>query len=478
MTKYSSSMTSKVSSSIRERWQGAGGIGEVLRIALPLAMSTGCVSLALFTDRTMLHHHSGSEMAASMPGGNLFWTFVCFPVGVAGMTSAFISQYVGAHQYERIGRLLFQAIWLSVLAGIAVLGILPWAEDIFRATGQSEALIPLQSAYFRVLLWCGIAVILESALSGFFSGTDRPSIILWVNIAATLMNIVLDGVMIFGYAGFPELGIRGAAWATVISLWFKVLIYGYLIYARSDRKKFGLYSQMQVDLPLAKHLLTYSIPAGLQYLLESGGFMVIVLQIGQLGEAALSATSMAINFNILAFVPLMGISIAASVSVGRHLRETGPTLASRAARSALYVGAAYTAVCAAVYLFVPRWILGLYQLGTPDLESAQAAAIAVTLLRFVAAYCVIDALQLILAGALRGAGDTWFVLVASCSCTVGTIGLGWLLESMVPVDLLYWWWIVITAMVWALAVVFTWRFMSGRWQDKTLLEKSDLPPVH
>ena len=90
-------------------------IREVLQVAMPLMVSAGMFSLVLFADRTMLLWHDGESMSASMAAGNLFWVLVCLPVGVASMTGAIVSQYVGARQEERIGRFLWQSVWFSLL---------------------------------------------------------------------------------------------------------------------------------------------------------------------------------------------------------------------------------------------------------------------------------------------------------------------------------------------------------------------------
>ena len=89
---------------------------EVLRVALPLMVSAGTFSLVLFADRTLLLWFDGESMSASMAAGNLFWVLVCLPVGIASMTGAIVSQYVGANEEDQIGRFLWQSVWLSLLS--------------------------------------------------------------------------------------------------------------------------------------------------------------------------------------------------------------------------------------------------------------------------------------------------------------------------------------------------------------------------
>ncbi|MEM9369388.1 MAG: MATE family efflux transporter [Planctomycetota bacterium] len=198
------------------------------------------------------------------------------------------------------------------------------------------------------------------------------------------------------------------------------------------------------------------------YLTESGGFTVIVLRIGIFGDVPLRATTMAITFNMVAFIPLVGVSIAASVLVGRHLLQSGPARAARSVYAALIIGLLYSGTWLVVYLAVPDWLMSLYELNQNGEDSQQAIMIAKGLLKFVAIYVVLDAAQLIIAGALRGAGDTWFVLLSGFVASVIALAVGFNFEP--ETDLLYWWWWMVAFWIWLLATLMAARFLQGRWK--------------
>jgi MATE family multidrug resistance protein len=305
-------------------------------------------------------------------------------------------------------------------------------------------------------------------LSGFFSGTQRTRIIMWASVATGLLNVALDAWFIFGGLGVPALGIAGAAWASVIAFWFKAVIYSAVLLGPMFDARYRIRRGMAWDGKMLTKLMYFGIPAGLQYVTEAGIFTLIVLQIGQLGDIPLRATTMAINFNMVAFIPLIGVSIAASVLVGHHLTSTGVAGAIIATRSALAISLAYSAFWAILYIFFPDLLLSFYRLGQSDADTIEAIALARNLLRFVAVYVFFDSIQLILAGALRGAGDTWFVLgsaiVASAvAITIGLVGLDTAVERL-GITVLSWWWSIITLWVWLLAVVMVARYRGGRWQ--------------
>ncbi|MCO8124988.1 MATE family efflux transporter [Stieleria sp. TO1_6] len=440
---------------------------EVFRVAMPLMVSAGMMSIVLFADRTLLMFYDGVSMSASMAGGNLFWVIVCVPIGTAAMSGAMIGQLIGNNEPNKIGRLLWQTMWLSLMT-------VPWfiiaaiaAEPLFRWTGQPAELIAAETTYMRWLMLGGLGLVIESALSGFFSGTERTAVIMWVSIVSGLLNVILDVLLIFGWGGLPELGIAGAAIGSVIAFWFKVVCYGWILSRPHLEQRYQMRGGFCIDGPMMRNFLFFSLPSGLMYLTEAGAFTIIVLKIGQLGDVPLRATTMAINFNMVAFIPLVGIAIAASVLVGRHLLQNGPAFAVRTTLAALLMALVYSGAWALAYLLAGDWMLSLYRLGADDDHSVQAVELASGLLGFVALYVLVDAAQLIFGAALKGAGDTWYVLGAGATTSAVAITIGILFDP--GQQSLNWWWWIITFWIWALAILMTARFVGGRWKSMRMV---------
>jgi len=448
-------------------------IREVLQVAMPLMVSAGMFSLVLFADRTLLLWYDGESMSASMAAGNLFWVLVCLPVGVASMTGAIVSQYVGAGQEERIGRFLWQSVWLSLMTTPLFAGFAAIASQLFELASQPPELIQLEATYLRLLLLGAVGMVLETALSGFFSGTERTSVIMWVSVASGLLNLCLDLLLIFGSGPVPALGIAGAAIGSAAAFWFKVVCYAALLLRPKYESVYCLRKGFGFDGAVLGNLVFFGFPTGLMYLTESGGFTVIVLRIGTLGDVPLRATTMAINFNLIAFIPLVGVSIAASVLVGRHLLQSGPARAARSVYGALVIGACYSGTWLLAYLSIPDVMMSMYELNARGIQAGGTDAresidLARGLLRFVAIYVVLDATQLILAGALRGAGDTWFVLLSGVTASMIALVVGFTFEPSADQlnrdGQLYWWWWMVALWVWLLAMLMVARFIQGSWR--------------
>ncbi|MCA9136129.1 MAG: hypothetical protein KDB00_05205, partial [Planctomycetales bacterium] len=230
---------------------------------------------------------------------------------------------------------------------------------------------------------------------------------------------------------------------------------------------YGMRRGLRLDVPMMRNFLYFSIPSGLMYLTEAGAFTIIILNIGQLGDVPLRATTMAINFNMIAFIPLVGVAIAASVLVGRHLVQNGAEFAVRTASASLLIAFAYSSFWAVAFLTVGDWMLSFYGLAEPDENSDAAIQLAGGLIGFVASYVLVDAVQLILAAALKGAGDTWFVLAAGAAISIVSVGAGIVFDP--GNGSLTWWWWVITIWIWGLATTMTFRFLGGRWKSMRMV---------
>lgn len=466
-------------------------LAAVLRVAIPLMVSTGLFSVTLFVDRTFLLWYDGTQMGASMAAGNVFWVSICIPVGITSMTGAIVSQYIGAGQPERVGRFLWQSVWMAVaftpmMATVAYLG-----DDLFRWTGQDPSLWTAETTYLRILLLGGVGSVLESGLSGFFSGTHRTATILWVSVIAAIINIVLDAFFIFGSATLglgdwlPAGGIAGAAIASVLSFCFKGLAYAWLLLSNDEiASKYQTRIAPVFDGQMFRKLLFFGFPTGLMYTTEAGAFTIIVLQIGTLGDIPLRATTMAINFNMVAFIPLVGVSVAASVLIGQALTggdraaagslrddEASPHDVMSIARAAIFVALIYSGTWATIYWLLPSMLIDGYGVGGQS-DSAMAAEIAKGLLGYVALYIVADGLQLVMAGILRGAGDTWFVWAAGVTASTVAVITGLFFEPPADGsagDPLLWWWRVILGWIWLMAILMAIRFVSGRWRTMRMV---------
>ncbi|MEN6459477.1 MAG: MATE family efflux transporter [Thermoguttaceae bacterium] len=455
-------------------WARPCGARDVLKISVPLITSMAALTVMTFIDRMFLLWYSEESMAAVLPSGMLHFSMICLPLGIASYVNTFVAQYHGAGQPQRIGPALSQGVRLGFYCIPLFLLLIPIAPWIFKMAGHEPALAAQETLFFQACSFGAGAEITAAALSALFTGLGETRVVMVVDSSAALLNGLLDYGWIFGHFGLPALGIEGAGWATVVALWFRVVAYLALTMLPRYRRPYRLWHDRSFDLPLFRRLLKFGVPNGLQLLVDVAGFTLFLLIIGRLGPKDTAATTLAFNVNALAFIPMLGLGVALSTLVGRQLGRNRPDMASRATWTALWLAGLYMGTMALVYVLLPDVLLMGHALRTPPAEFAQLRATTVVLLRFVAAYCLFDAMNVVFCGALKGAGDTRFVMIVSLSVTplplvAALVGMRYWNGGLL------WCWMVITGWVLTTAFIYAARFLHGQWRHMRVIEPELLP---
>ncbi len=457
------------SNPLAQWWTRPCGGREVLAISLPLVISMGSWAAMHFCDRVFLSWYSQQAMAASLPAGVLYFTLLCLPLGVAMYVNTFVAQYVGAGRPERVGLVVWQGVRVGALVAPLYVAAIPLAPLVFRAAGHEAELAQLETLYLQVLTFGAGAWIAGGALSAFFTGRGATRVVMAVDSSAALLNIVLDYAWIFGRFGLPAMGIEGAAWGTVVANWFRLGVYLWLVLRPAYRERYQIAAGFRFDRPLFLRLLRYGGPNGLQLLAEVSAFTLFILLVGQLGEQAMAATTAAFNVNNFAFVPMLGLGMGLTAIVGQKLGANRPDLAARATWTALLMAWAYMGAMAALYVFAPDLFLLGHKAGMSEAEYAALRSTTVVLLRFVAAYCLFDAMIVVFAGALKGAGDMLFIFLTNVLMAPPLVLSVWIGVRFFDLGL-YWSWVCVTGWVCALGTCYAARFLQGRWRTMRVIE--------
>ena len=441
-----------------------GSMRELLCTAVPLMVSSGTQALMNAADRAVLAGWSADALAAVSPASMLYWTCICIPLGVVLYANTFIAQYDGAGRHEGMMAALWQAAWIALLAGVLLPILIPVSRFVLIGFGQQPEIAELQSIYFNTLCGGSSLVLLSSALSCYFAGRRRTRLVMTVGFVSVGMNFFLDWLLVFGWGVIPALGIRGAALATLCARFCEILIYGLLIAKESRSHGFPLLEHCR---PTADYLLKYlrfGLPSGMHFFVDYSGFAAFLLMIGSVGGNALGATNLAFSVNGLIFVPLLGFGTAVQTIVGHHLGAGDHLAARRTTRHAVVTGTVWTGVTGALLVLLPTVVLRpFFLLADETAEMMALNAEAGILLRFVAVYSVFDALAVVFASALRGAGDTLFPMLL-------TLFSSWCI-MVLPAWLMLQWttpslqqmWLAPTAGIIVAGILMWLRFRSGKW---------------
>jgi len=423
-----------------------------------------------FTDRMFLAHHSLEALAASLSGSITNFVFMAFFVGVASYVNVFVAQYTGAGQPGNVGAALWQGLWFSLLAGVALALLSLPGGWIFALAGHAPEIQEMEVAYYRILCWGSGLAVLGMCLSTFYSGRGLTRTVAVVNMIGAALNIPLDYALINGAWGFPALGIRGAGIATVTAWGVTALLFAALVFTRGNEARFGVRSRWRPDRELFARLMRFGLPGGAQLFLDVFGFTVFILLIGRLGTTELAASNLVFSLDHFAFMPMVGLHIAIETLVGQALGAGDPGRAEEVTRSALHLALAWALSLAAVFLLVPEPLVAAFR--PADMTPAQYAPVMTMgslLLVVVAFYTLFDGVALVHFGALKGAGDTGFVMLCQSVCS--------LLLQVLPVWLLvevlgwgvYWCWGTLAVSLAVLALAARLRYAGGRWKAMSVI---------
>ena len=440
---------------------------------MPLVTGMAATTVMEFTDRIFLSHYSVDAISAVVPAGVTAFLLLCLLGGISGYVSVFIAQYHGSGRPERIGAVLWQGIFFTILAGIFLLLFASAATTpLFTLVGHSPAIRVLEERYFQILCQGGVLYVAAQTLSGFFTGRGQTRPVMLANILGMAINIPLDYALINGLWGLPELGISGAGIATVIAWGITALFLALSVFSHRLRREYRLFETMAVDRRIFSRLLKYGVPASLQFSLDIFAFTFFILMVGRMGTVPLAASNIVISISSLAFMPALGFSYGISSMAGQALGKGRPEEARAAAWSGIHILLAYTLILDAFFIFTPEYIVSIFvHSSEAGGQYEEISKMASKILGLVAVYILLDVFYMIFAAVLKGAGDTRYLLLAisgaSLVCMIIPLFVGINYMGMG----IYTAWFCIVGFITTLCLLISWRYQTGRWEKMLVIEK-------
>ncbi|MGL4369723.1 MAG: MATE family efflux transporter, partial [Spirochaetota bacterium] len=381
-----------------------GGIHEILAIALPMVISTACDGVMTFTDRLMLARLGSEYMNAAMTGGISMQVSMFFFIGLTGYSTALVAQYLGSGRKELSAVAAFQAFLLVLVSYPVIILWLKPAAMISSYMGLSQEQQSLQHDYMLILAYGSILAMLRHVVSCYFSGIGKTRIVMAATLTAMVVNVLLDYVLIYGHFGMPQLGLRGAAIATVAGSACAVAILLLSYFGKQNRHEFFSHQSCHFDFAIMKKLLYYGYPAGLELFLNFLAFSCVIQIFQSAGETVATATTIMFNWDLVSYIPLLGIEIAVTSLVGRYMGAQQPETAKHAAYSAVKVGTMYSFIILVLFVCIPQTLVYVFSPDPLTALFAQSVPLAVSMIRIAAFYVLAEAMMSAFVGALRGAG--------------------------------------------------------------------------
>jgi MATE family multidrug resistance protein len=406
-----------------------------LALGLPLIGSHLAQMALHVADTVMLGWYGVTELAAVVIGASSFFVVFILGSGFAQAVMPMVASALAEGDETQVRRDTRMGMWLSLGYGLAVYPLFWWSGPVLLALGQKPEVAALGQDFLRIAGLGMIPALLVMALKSYLAALNRTQVVLWVTIAALGVNIALNWFLIFGNGGAPELGVRGAA---IASLSVQVVTFGALaVYSGwlPELRRFRLWQRFwRPDWAAMRGVFRLGWPIGVTGLAESGLFQASALMMGWIGTVQLAAHGIAMELAALAFMVHLGLSNAITVRTAHFAGSDQPINLRRGAHVGIALSVGFGITMVVLFLTLPAPLIGLF-LDEAKPGTAEITAFAITLLALAALFQMADAMQVIALGLLRGIQDTrvpmvmaavsyWLIGIPSSYVLAFPLGLG------------------------------------------------------
>jgi putative MATE family efflux protein len=375
----------------------------IVLLAIPMILELSLESVFAVVDIFFVGHLPNSKNAIATVGLTEFAITIVysFAIGLSTAATAVVARRTGEKNPDGAAHAGMQSLLMALMASVVfgVLGIL-FAEDILRIMGAEPEVIKDGAAFTRIMLGGSIVIVLLFLINGIFRGAGDAAMAmrsLWI---ASLLNIILCPMLIYGVGPFPELGLKGAAIATTIGRGIGVLYQCYHLFNGKGIIKIKPI-HFKWDPPVIKTLVEVAWPATLQFVIQSGSWIVLGRLIAETGSTeAVAGYQVAIRNVVFFILPAWGLSNAAATLVGQNLGANQPERAEKSAMLTMKYNAIFMAAVTLIFLLLASPIISIF---TKDPEVHRYGTLA---LQIIGSGFIFYGIGMVMIQSLNGAGDT------------------------------------------------------------------------
>lgn len=352
---------------------------------------------------TALAGHLGTDVLAAVAMGNQAWVLaILIVIGTTLAITPSVAQLDGAGRRDEVGAVFRQGLWLALMLGIALGVAVHRADTLLALANVAPSIRPAAGEFMRAISWGAPAFALFYVCKNTSEGLSLTRPTLYFAALGVILLGPLAYALMYGRLGLPRFGAAGAGMAHAITMWVQALCF--MAYLRLRRAHYGdaaLYAKFEWPrlAPLFE-LLRVGVPMGMSVFMEGSLFVATALLAGSFGETHGSAHIIAINVGSVAFMIPLGLAMATTVRVGNAVGARDAQGVAWAAGAGMVLTLGMQLISAAVMMFAPRTLIGLY---TTDVA---VAALAARLLWLAGVFQISDGIQVLCNGALRGLKDT------------------------------------------------------------------------
>ncbi|MFZ9188378.1 MAG: MATE family efflux transporter [Algoriphagus sp.] len=369
-------------------------------LAYPVMLSQlGQVAVGV-ADSMMVGRLGALELAASSLANSIFFVILMFGIGISMGLTPLVSKAYGKGKTNQISRLFSNSLLINFSTSLVLFGIVLIFSQNLSILGQPEDVKDLALPFLLIITASLVPLMVFQVFKQFLEGLSQTKQAMFITIAANLVNVFLNWLLIWGYWGFPELGFLGAAWATLISrVLMMVLMGAYVLYSKRFAD-FGLrILGFKPNWTLCQRILKIGIPTGFQFIFEVSAFSAAAIMMGWIGVNALAGHQIALNLASISYMMATGLATAGMIRVSHYIGKEDYKGMREAGMVAFGMVATFMFVCALLFFLLRFFLPTLY------IDDPQVISLAASLLVLAGLFQLSDGIQVVGLGVLRGLED-------------------------------------------------------------------------
>lgn len=408
-----------------------------LRLSWPLAAANLLQMLTYAIDVIFIARLGENQLAASALAIALFGLVLWALSGLTGAVAPVAAAELGerAPALRPVRRTVRMALWLALFSGVAGIGLCLLLGPLMQVTGQEPQIIAMAIEYNSLLVLSLVPMLFCNVLRSFVSTLDRPIFATAITAGGIFVNALANYAFIFGNLGAPELGLQGAAVATILTTLTTLAAYVAAIRLDPKLHRYRVFGRWwSPDWARFMHIVRVGTPIALTITAEAGIFGAAAFLMGNIGASELAAHTVALQIAALAFQVPFGVGQAATIRVGYFYGARDPEGVKRAGWTAIIVGTGFMALTALAMVVIPKPLIAIY-VDPWDPKNAVLVGFALQYIVIAAAFQLFDGMQAVAAGALRGLQDTRIPMwIAAFAYWVPGIGTALVLGFYTPLE--------------------------------------------
>jgi len=344
---------------------------EIWRIAYPIMLGNLAQTIITFTDTAFLGHLGTNELSASMMAGLYYFVFTTLAMGFAIGIQIFIARRYGEGDYKRIGVVFQHGAHFVLALGVLLFCILFFfSHRLLNVIIESENIYMAADEYLRFRQFGIFFVVFNFLFRSFYVGISSTRVITYSTIIMAAVNIFFDWALIFGHAGLPEMGIGGAALASLLAEITAFCFFWIYTFIKIPHEEYGMFRWHKKEPQLLADMLKVAFPSMIQRLFSFGAWFIFFVMIEKMGETAIGVSSVVRSTYMILIIPGIAFASTANTLTSRIIGEGKSNEVTATIWKVVKNSFFCSVVLVTIVAIIPRIVLHIY---TDDLALAQSA---------------------------------------------------------------------------------------------------------